>query len=421
MDGDTNPLDYVRKESQNFSKKPVYILSLATATIMLGFGIIMPLFPYYLDNPKFIPPFIGNVAIVGGILMSTFSIVRFIMSGPMGALSDRLGRKPLMLISILGYAVVTLSYVFANSFWDLVLIRIFQGLLSSGFMPAASAYISDVSPIEQRGQSLGILMAGNMIGFIFGPMVGGILSIGPNGTYDFVTPFVVASILSLVTFVTTGIFVKESLTPEKKAILAHHRATSEKGLYARLELVRSLFLIFVIATVMSFGSALSEGVLGFFGKDYLYLTPLSISLVFSVFGIFSIISQLLFSHYSDKHGRRKSIIIGLILITAGYGMFAISTELILFGIGIVLLASSTGFISPAITALAADKTSLVDRGKAMGIVNSASSLGRILGPVLGTWMYAQNYRLPFYMTLFVMVITILLSLKLKDAHNIESL
>ncbi len=407
----------IEYEEIEFSKKPVYILSLATATIMLGFGIIMPLFPYYLDNPKFIPPFIGNVAVVGGILMSIFSVVRFIMSGPMGALCDRVGRKPIMLVSILGYAIVTLSYVFAGSFWDLVIIRAFQGLLSSGFMPAASAYISDVSPIEQRGHSLGILMAGNMIGFIFGPMVGGVLSIGPNGTYDFVRPFVAASLLSLITFITTAAFVKESLTPEKKAYLMAHRAKSEKGFKAQIELIQSLLLIFIIATVMSFGSALSEGVLGFFGKDYLYLDPLSISLVFSIFGIFSIISQVLFSHYSDKHGRRRSIIIGLLLITAGYGMFATSDTMILFGIGVVLLGSSAGFISPAITALAADKTSFADRGKAMGIINSASSLGRILGPVLGTWMYAQNYRLPFYITLIVMFITIFLSLRLSDVKH----
>src|SRR3954471_14322966 len=170
--------------------------------VMAGFGIIIPVLPFYAEE-------IGASPTQLGLLMAVYSLTQLIFAPMWGRVSDRIGRKPVIMIGILGLAISFFLTGFSTELWMIFVARILGGILSSANMPTAMAYVADITTPENRSKGMGIIGAATGLGFVFGPAIGGIFS-----KVSLSTPFYVSGTLALVTFFVVWFILKESLTVE---------------------------------------------------------------------------------------------------------------------------------------------------------------------------------------------------------------
>ena len=189
----TLPID----DSQDFETddKPggmhqVWMLAISLSILQVGFGIVIPIFPFYIES-------LGLAGLELGALAASFAIARIFLAGPMGRLSDRVGRRPILIFSLLGFAFSNFVYAFATDVIVMISARALEGAVSAGFFPAANALVSDLTTPKNRGTAMGYLSMGNMVGFVIGPALGGFLAqfLGIR------MPFILAGIATLFTMV----------------------------------------------------------------------------------------------------------------------------------------------------------------------------------------------------------------------------
>jgi multidrug resistance protein len=188
----------------------VWMLALSLSILQIGFGIVTPIFPFYIVE-------LGVGATELGVLAASFALTRILLAGPLGGLSDRVGRKRVLLAALAGFAVSNLIYAYASTIIVMIIARALEGGISAGFYPAANAFVSDMTTPENRGTAMGYLSMGNMVGFVVGPALGGVLA-------EFLgirLPFVIAAAASLVTLVILNLIVHE---PERRSSLAELHA-----------------------------------------------------------------------------------------------------------------------------------------------------------------------------------------------------
>src|SRR5512139_2816062 len=199
------------------NRKNLIILSFTLVVATLGFGMVIPIFPFYIEN-------LGASGSQYGLLIALYAIMQFLFSPFWGSLSDRVGRKPVLLIGIFGSGLTVLMFGLASQLWMLFAARLLSGLLASATMPAAMAYIGDSTNEAERGGGIGQLGAAAGLGLILGPGLGGWLAKGSLST-----PFFIAAALSLVAVLLIAAFLPESLplsarqTAESRLKLANLR------------------------------------------------------------------------------------------------------------------------------------------------------------------------------------------------------
>ncbi len=181
----------------NASKRSLYILTFVLFVVMLGYGIILPILPFYIEN-------MGAGGTELGLLVASYALMRLICGPIWGSLSDRIGRKPVLIVGILGYAVTMVWFGLAAQLWMLFAARILSGILSSATAPTTMAYISDSTPEEGRGAGMGLLGAAGGIGTIMGPVFAGFLA-----QKSLSTPFFAAAGLSLLSLLLALVFLPE--------------------------------------------------------------------------------------------------------------------------------------------------------------------------------------------------------------------
>jgi DHA1 family multidrug resistance protein-like MFS transporter len=188
----------------NPSKRNLYILTFVLFVVMLGYGIIIPILPFYIES-------MGAGGTELGLLVASYAVMRLIFGPIWGSLSDRLGRKPILLIGILGYAVTMVWFGLATQLWMLFAARILAGILSSATAPTTMAFIGDSTPEKERGGGMGLLGAAGGIGTIVGPVLGGFLA-GDS----LAMPFFLAAGLSVLSLLLAIAFLPESLPAEAR-------------------------------------------------------------------------------------------------------------------------------------------------------------------------------------------------------------
>ena len=172
----------------------VVMLAISLSILQIGFGFVTPVFPVYITE-------LGMGGIELGVLAASFAFTRILLAGPLGGLSDSVGRKKILVYSLLGFAISNIIYALAEHAWVMILARALEGAVSAGFFPAANAFVSDMTTPQNRGTAMGYLSTGNMVGFVVGPVVGGVLAqfLGIR------IPFVIAAIASISTMVLLSI------------------------------------------------------------------------------------------------------------------------------------------------------------------------------------------------------------------------
>lgn len=374
-------------------RKQLSAIMLLLMTIFIGFGIIIPVLP------EIVGPFHLNMMLV------LYSAVSFVMSPFWGSLSDRIGRRPVLLLGLAGFGTSFLLLGLAgDQLWLMYVSRILGGLFSGAATSCAVAYVADITTEENRTKGMGLVGMSIGLGFIFGPAVGGLLT-----GFGLSAPFFVASGLSFVALLLAAARLQESLPASKRGDVKKRssRWTAFSG---------SLKYLYVLSFFVTFTLAGLEGTLQYFEAIKFGAGPMDIGIMFLVSGIVGAGIQGGVVRRLVKPGDEPKVIaIGLVLSSLGFFLILLSTSLLTATLYLTVFAAGNALIRPCVLSLITQKTK-VGQGVATGLNSSMDSLGRIAGPLMGMSAYHLNIHLPFAIggTLCLAAITLLVTFKAAD-------
>lgn len=378
-------------------KPRLLLLFLTLFFVMLGFGIIIPNLAYYAED-------IGATPTEIAVLMSIYSGMQLLFAPLWGRLSDKHGRKPAILLGLLGNAVALAGFGLAKSYVWLFIARSAAGVASAAVLPTVMAYVADVTTEEERGSGMGLMGAAMGLGFILGPALGGIM-----GRHD--VPFFVAGGLSLLTFLFAMCLLPESLPFNKRGFKPHlpgAEAHDESGQGSARDrsahydykefwtgLKSPLNSLFLVAFFTTFSFAGLEATFPLFIEKGWNYGQREMGWMFAIIGVIVVPLQGgLLGRLINRFGERRLILIGMVLNAVGMALLSgpswfaptsflmLTSYLTLAGIGNQLIRpTNTSWIS---------KQTHIGQGTAIGIMDAFLSLGRILGPLLGGWLYEQD-------------------------------
>jgi MFS family permease len=353
------------------NNRNLMIIALIAVVNALGYGIIIPILYSY--SMKF-----GLTDFQNGLLFASFSLCQFLSTPIIGRLSDKYGRKPLLVASIAGTALSFLMMAFAPNAIFLFLARMLDGI-TAGNIPVASAVITDTTEPKDRAKGFGIIGASFGFGFIFGPIVSS-LTVGISP----ILPFIIAAGISIIAVLLTAIFLPETNK--------HMGQTKNEQLFNFSKLIHALTNKTVGATLfltLLYFTAFSMFIIGFQTSSVkvLHLNAGQISMVFGLFGVMGLFSQLvLLSRATKAFGVKNTFMNSLWWIGLAFiAMFFIKTTVYFIAANIALgLVNS--FIQPLSQTILSEETDESEQGEMLGINASYMSIGQIIGPILAGFM-----------------------------------
>lgn len=357
--------------------KQIGIIMLLLMTIFIGFGIIIPILPEVVIG--------AGAKFHNALLLSVYSAASFLMSPLWGSISDRIGRRPIIMIGLLGFSVSFFIFGLADGLlWVMYLSRILGGLFSGAATACAMAYVADITSAEERTKGMGLVGMSIGLGFIFGPAVGGILS-----KWGTEVPFFVASALSLATFIFAFFALTESLPIDKRT------KKQESNPSRWTAFAGSVKYLYVLSFFITFTLAGLEATLQYYQMDKIGATPFDIGMMFLASGVIgALIQGGVVRRFVKKGAEQKVIAIGLLLSAAGFFLLLLSSNVITAAIYLSVFGAGNALIRPCVTSLVTQRTQ-VGQGVATGLSSSMDSLGRISGPLLGGAVFAWHHSLPF--------------------------
>ncbi len=378
------------------NNKNLLVIALIALVNALGYGIIIPILYSY--SQKF-----GLSDFQNGLLFSLFSICQFASTPIIGRMSDKFGRKPLLLISLAGTAVSFFMAAFAPSAIFLFLARALDGI-TAGNIPVASAVISDTTKPKDRAKGFGLIGASFGFGFVFGPAISA-LTIGFGAS----VPFIIAGVIS-----TLAVLLTARLLPETNK---HMGEVREGRLFDFTKLGKAIIdknvgLTFLISLIYSF----SFGMLIFayqpFARKVINLSIQQIAFVFTIIGIVGLITQILIlprvaKLFGDKHTFSAALFLTIFAYT---GMF-FARDLTFLIVATILFALGNSFINPLIQTILSKETDEKSQGTIMGLNASYISIGTIFGPIIGGVLASYSIPSPFLFGSLVCLICFVLSFK----------
>ena len=289
------------------TKKAMPILFLMMFLVMVGFGIIIPVLPFLAEK-------VGGSPTELGLLMAVYSLMQLFFAPMWGRISDRIGRKPVMVIGIAGLALSFFISAMADSLWVLFVARVIGGILSSANMPTAMAYVADITTPEDRGKGMGIIGAAIGLGFIFGPAIGGVFS-----KTSLTFPFYIAGVVSLITLVLVLVLLKESLPLEKRA----QHSTRKESIWNAFK--GPLKVMFILQWIITLSMAGLEATFAYFAAEKADIGTLQLGYIFMIMGFGSAIVQGgLMGPMIKKMGEGNVIRLGIVVSAIGFFLILFS-------------------------------------------------------------------------------------------------
>jgi MFS transporter, DHA1 family, tetracycline resistance protein len=345
--------------------RPLLVIFLTIFVNLVGFGIIIPLLPFYART-------FGASPIVIGLLFATFSLAQLIASPLLGGLSDRWGRRPVLILSLIGTAVSFAMLAVAQSLAMLFAARIVDGL-SGGNITTARAYIADITTEENRAKAYGVLGAAFGLGFIVGPALGAAFS-----QISYTAPIWAAAVITLAATVLAWLWLPETVHREHAGTGLPWRGLRSLG--ARPGLRRLLGIDFLYW--MSF--AVYQTTFALFGARRFGFDATHTGYLLSAFGALGVIVQGgLVGPVVRVLGNQRTLVIGLILTAVGWGGSALTYSVPLFVLLLVPGAVGIGLCNATLIALVSNAADRREQGRIQGAAGALESLGRTLGPVWG--------------------------------------
>jgi DHA1 family multidrug resistance protein-like MFS transporter len=381
----------------NPSKRNLYILTFVLFVVMLGYGIIIPILPFYIES-------MGAGGTELGLLVASYAVMRLIFGPIWGSLSDRLGRKPILLIGILGYAVTMVWFGLATQLWMLFAARILAGILSSATAPTTMAFIGDSTPEKERGGGMGLLGAAGGIGTIVGPVLGGFLA-GDS----LAMPFFLAAGLSVLSLLLAIAFLPESLPAEARQTFQKNEKLINLKSWGQA-IISPIGSLLALTFVSTCGLMIFTNVFGLYALEKFSFGPEDVGVMMMVLGLVSAVAQgLLAGPVTKKWGDRTIIKVGLFATAIGYGLMLLADTYTTILLATAFFALTVALQIPALTSLTSQRAT-VPQGIAMGLSNSFVSLGRIVGPLVGGFLFDLNILFPYLSGAAIMGIGFIASL-----------
>lgn len=379
------------------NKGNIAILFFTLVVVMLGFGMIIPILPFYVES------FGAGGSALGG-LMATYGIMQFIFAPIWGQLSDRYGRKKILLVGVLGNALAQLLFGLSTQLWMLFAARTLAGLLSSATLPTAMAYIGDTTSSENRGGGMGKIGASMGIGMVLGPGIGGWLA-GASLS----TPFFLAAALSTLALVLIVLFLPESM-PEERRSVSHEKLHGPRLGSLWQALLGPTGFLLGMAFLLSFGLTNFEAVFGLYASSRYAYGPQTVGWIFALMGITSAAVQGgLTGPLTRRFGEANVIRVSLLLSAVGFALLTQASTTGTVLAATVFFISSNAMLSPATSALISKRTT-TGQGIAMGFTNSFMSLGRIIGPLWAGFLFDVHINYPYFSGALVMLLGFMLSM-----------
>lgn len=363
---------------------------------LLGFGLILPQLQYYADH-------FGATPFQVGLLMAVYSLMQFVMAPVWGQLSDRVGRRPILLVSIAGSILAYVLFAIAQDVTLLFVSRILAGITAAN-LSAAQAYLTDITAPEERARAMGMIGAAFGVGFILGPALGGVLG-GWGGN-----PAIggAGALLALVNFTAAFVFLGESLPPE----LRGRHSSGYRLPLANLPQVLHLKGIGALATILFFTvfafSTLESTFVLLAVRQYRF-TVEQVGWVFALVGLMAAIVQGgLIGPLTRRFGEVPLLITGLVLQAPCFALLAhVPNNRILVGaLAVVSVGNALG--NPSLMSLLSRFAPEDRRGEVFGVTQGLGSLARVLGPVWGGWSFgALGYPAPYHSSAVVLALVAL--------------
>lgn len=371
---------------------------------MAGFGLIIPLLPFYaeaFDAPKW------QVF----VLFSAFSVGNFIGEQIWGRMSDRIGRRPVLIVTLFGAAATYVLLGFAPSLWIACAIRLVGGILSSN-ISTIQGYLADITPPERRAGRLGLMGAAFSLGFVMGPAIGGSLAHEELGIAGFRLPLLLAAALASCAAIGVILFVRET----RRARLDAPRRGQFEGLSEAFA-HPVIWRVLCVTLITIAGFAGMEATFGLWGEATFGWGPRQIGLCFLVVGVVAAVTQgLVTGRLARRFGEPRTRMIGLAFMFVGFAIQPFVTWWPLAIVGMTTVAFGQSLTFPSIGAVIS-KASPPDRqGEMMGVNNAAGALARIFGPLSAAPLFtAFGPTAPFAVASFLCLPALLMAWQVSKA------
>ncbi len=357
---------------------------------ILSFGLIIPVLPHLVK--QFVGGGVSDAAWWVGVFGTLFALIQFVSAPIQGTLSDRFGRRPVILVSSVGLGLDFIFMALAPGLMWLLVGRVISAITSASFT-TANAYLADVTPPEKRAQSFGLLGAAFGVGFIIGPVLGGWL-----GAIDLRLPFWFAAGLALVNFCYGWFVLPESLAPERRSKRFEWKHANPIGSLGLLRRYPQVLPLAVLIFLFNLAHYVYPSVFVLYADYRYYWGPQTVGWVLALVGIFSVIVQVgLIKPVVKALGEKRTVIAGALFGMIGFAWYGFAPTGLLFVIGIPVMAL-WGLASPATQALITRQVGPEVQGRIQGALMSLTSLAGIAGPALFAstfaWFVGENAPLP---------------------------
>ncbi len=391
----------MKKENNRRGLSPIFVIVLTIFIDITGYGIIIPLLPFYANEFH-----AGPTAL--GILIASFAIMQFFFSPLLGKASDKIGRKPILLLSLSTSFISFTIFSFANSYLMLLFSRIIAGLATE--RAVAQAYIADITEHKSRTKEMGKIGAAFGAGFILGPALGGALSI-----YGYSIPGYAAMILTLINILFVITFLPEPQR-DKENTLENTNSGYLRGLLDSLKkplLGLTLLILFIVT--LSFSTI--PVIVPLLSIDFFDFNSLQLSYVFIYIGLIQIVMQgFLIDLFYKRLGEEKLIALGPILMATGSLLMPTFQNVAIFYLTNALLAAGFGMINTSIPAFLSKRSSHNEQGSILGIAGSVTSIANIPGPLIIGLIYdLAGSFVPFLLSGILLTAAFLLGCKVYNA------
>ncbi len=365
----------------------LYILMFNMFIAMAGIGLIIPI----------MPEFLGTFGVAGsalGLLIAFFSLAQFLFSPFSGNLSDKYGRKRIIIFGLIVYGLSQLGFSLSTELWMLYVARFFTGIGAAFIIPPTMAFVADITSLENRGRGMGLLGASMSLGFMVGPGIGGFLS-----KISLYFPFYFAASAAVLAAVVSLFFL-----PNPKPVLQGTATNENLFQQMRRSTQTSYFVMLIVMFVFSFGLANFQATIALYVDQKYNYTPSQIAAIITVGGFVGVIIQtFVIDRLFKRFGEMRVILINLVI--AAFAMLGILFVNTFFTILLVatIFSTATSLLRPAVNTLVS-KLAGKEQGYAAGMMNAYMSLGNMIGPATAGYIFDINMKSPYIVGTIILLL-----------------
>ena len=408
---------------KKYGKEKIILLS-GVFLVMTGLGMTLPVLPFYIEKLLSSEGVSSKtVSLHVGLITAAFPLTQFFFSSYLGSLSDKVGRRPLILGGIAGFSVSTFIFSLGGSIALLYISRLMAGIFAAGFVTASGAYIADKTPREKRGKNLALLSGVAGLGAVAGPLLGNLFSKVsmkfnfPFGQFildKFSAPFVISAALTLVVFVLYIFFLRESLYTKEKNTLQMETKAKVRLLPNWRSINRTFLLLLVLSFTSQLALSMFEGTFALHSQRLFSFGPRQMGLVFIVCGSLMGLLQLgPVAWLIEKKGENFLLPFGFLSLGIGIFLLTTSRQMELILIYVAFISIGMALLTPSLASLIT-KDSEKGYGASLGIFSSVNSLGQVAGVVLGGIIMIWSDHLSYWIVAVILMVVAYLLLPKRN-------